>query len=76
MAVNMTFLRNIKYLGKVHPANTPVKVKDEDVLELKKLGGFVVAEDAVAAEAKHSPAAVVKEASAEVVPPTKRRKRG
>lgn len=75
MAVKMTFLRNVKYQGVVHPANTPFTVKDADVEELKKLGGFVLAEDAVAAEAKHSPAEVVKEAPAEV-PPTKRRKRG
>ena len=76
MAVKMTFLRNVKYAGIVHAANTPFLVKDADVEQLKKLGGFVVAEDVVAAEAKHSPAEVVKEAPAEVVPPTKRRKRG
>lgn len=76
MSVKMTFLRNVKYRGEVHPANTPFMVKDADVDELRKLGGFVLAEDAVAAEAKHSPAEVVKEAPAEAVPPTKKRKRG
>lgn len=75
MSVKMTFLRNVKYRGEVHPANTPFMVKDADVDELRKLGGFVLAEDAVAAEAKHSPAEAVKEASVEV-PPTKKRKRG
>lgn len=75
MSVKMTFLRNVKYRGEVHPANTPFMVKDADVDELRKLGGFVLAEDAVAAEAKHSPAEALKEAPAEV-PPTKKRKRG
>lgn len=75
MSVKMTFLRNVKYRGEVHPANTPFMVKDADVDELRKLGGFVLAEDAVAAEAKHSPTGVVKEAPVEV-PPTKKRKRG
>lgn len=75
MSVKMTFLRNVKYRGEVHPANTPFMVKDADVDELRKSGGFVLAEDAVAAEAKHSPVEAVKEAPAEV-PPTKKRKRG
>ena len=74
MPVKMTFLRNVKYLGAVHPANPPFEVREADMDEMKKLGGFVLAEDAVAAEAKHSPAAAVKEAAAEVVPPTKKRK--
>ena len=42
--VKMTFLRTIKYEGVLHPANSPVMVKEADVDELKKIGGIVIAE--------------------------------
>lgn len=75
--VKMTFARTIKYSDKICPANSTVMVKEEDVEALKKIGGVIIAEDAVVAEAKQSKAAVTKEATAkEKLPPTKGRKRG
>lgn len=75
--VKMTFARTIKYSDKICPANSTVMVKEEDVEALKKIGGVIIAEDAVVAEAKQSKAEVTKEATAkEKLPPTKGRKRG
>lgn len=76
--VKMTFARTIKYNDKICPANSAVMVKEEDVDALKKIGGVIIAEDAVVAEAKQSKAEVIKEAPAKEkkLPPTKGRKRG
>ena len=77
--VKMTFVRTIKYEGKLYPANSVVLVKEADVEELKKIGGIVIAEDKVeeaVAESKKSKA-VVKEAPAkEKTTSYKGRKRG
>ena len=81
--VKMTFVRTIKYEGIIYPANSPVSVKEKDVAELKKIGGFMIAEDAVEAEAKAEAKAVeskeseaqVKSAAEEKMPPTKKRKK-
>ena len=90
--VKMTFLRTIKYEGVLHPANSPVMVKEADVDELKKIGGIVIAEAKVetkkvenkledkveeaVAEAKKSKAEVKEAPAKEKLPPTKGRKRG
>lgn len=62
--VKMTFVRTIKYKGVIHPANSPVNVQDKDVAELKRIGGFIIAEDAVEAEAKAEAEAVESKESA------------
>lgn len=75
--VKMTFARTIKYKDVIHPANSVVIAEDKDVMALKASGGTIIAEDAVAAEAKKSEAEDVKKSEAEEkIPPTKRRKRG
>lgn len=40
----MLFNKVVKYEGTRYPQNTAVEVKDEDVDELKKAGGWVVGE--------------------------------
>ena len=75
--VKMTFARTIKYNDKICPANSAVMVKDEDIEALKKIGGTIIAEDAVVIEAKQSKVGVRKETpTKEKLPPTKGRKRG
>lgn len=72
--VKMTFVRTIKYNGVIYTSNSPVEVQDKDIASLKKIGGFVIAEDAVAAEAKKSEAEA-EAAVEEKTPPTRKRKK-
>lgn len=41
----MLFAKTVKYLGIEYPSNTQFTVQDEDVLDLKTAGGWVVGKD-------------------------------